>query len=231
MKITKNRKKTDGKLEPGKMYTIQEASALVKQVTICKFNASVDLHIRLGIDPRKADQAIRGTTALPHGTGKEKKVLVLCTPEFEEEARKAGADFIGLDDYVEKIMGGWTDIDVVIATPSVMPKIAKLGRVLGPRNLMPNPKVGTVTNEVGNAVTEVKRGKVAFKVDKYGIIHSSIGRISFEPSQIAENSEELIRTLSRMKPSSAKGIYFKSITMASTMSPGIAIDPRTIPGA
>lgn len=231
MKITKNRKKTDGKLEPGKMYTIQEASALVKQVTTCKFNASVDLHIRLGIDPRKADQAIRGTTALPHGTGKEKKVLVLCTPEFEEEARKAGADFIGLDDYIEKIMGGWTDIDVVIATPSVMPKIAKLGRVLGPRNLMPNPKVGTVTNEVGNAVTEVKRGKVAFKVDKYGIIHSSIGRISFEPNQIAENSEELIRTLSRMKPSSAKGIYFKSITMASTMSPGIAIDPRTIPGA
>ena len=213
------------------MYTIQEASALVKQVTTCKFNASVDLHIRLGIDPRKADQAIRGTTALPHGTGKEKKVLVLCTPEFEEEARKAGADFIGLDDYIEKIMGGWTDIDVVIATPSVMPKIAKLGRVLGPRNLMPNPKVGTVTNEVGNAVTEVKRGKVAFKVDKYGIIHSSIGRISFEPNQIAENSEELIRTLSRMKPSSAKGIYFKSITMASTMSPGIAIDPRTIPGA
>ncbi|MBK6730394.1 MAG: 50S ribosomal protein L1 [Bacteroidetes bacterium] len=231
MKITKNRKKTDGKLEPGKMYTIQEASALVKQVTTCKFNASVDLHIRLGIDPRKADQAIRGTTALPHGTGKEKKVLVLCTPEFEEDARKAGADFIGLDDYVEKIMGGWTDIDVVIATPSVMPKIAKLGRVLGPRNLMPNPKVGTVTNDVGNAVTEVKRGKVAFKVDKYGIIHSSIGRISFEPNQIAENSEELIRTLSRMKPSSAKGIYFKSITMASTMSPGIAIDPRTIPGA
>ncbi len=213
------------------MYTIQEASALVKQVTTCKFNASVDLHIRLGIDPRKADQAIRGTTALPHGTGKEKKVLVLCTPEFEEDARKAGADFIGLDDYVEKIMGGWTDIDVVIATPSVMPKIAKLGRVLGPRNLMPNPKVGTVTNDVGNAVTEVKRGKVAFKVDKYGIIHSSIGRISFEPNQIAENSEELIRTLSRMKPSSAKGIYFKSITMASTMSPGIAIDPRTIPGA
>lgn len=231
MKITKNRKKTEGKLEPGKMYTIQEASALVKQVTTCKFNASVDLHIRLGIDPRKADQAIRGTTALPHGTGKEKKVLVLCTPEFEEDARKAGADFIGLDDYVEKIMGGWTDIDVVIATPSVMPKIAKLGRVLGPRNLMPNPKVGTVTNEVGNAVTEIKKGKVAFKVDKYGIIHSSIGRISFAPNQIAENSEELIRTLARMKPSSAKGTYFKSITMASTMSPGIAIDPRTIPGA
>lgn len=230
MKITKNRKKINGKLEEGKMYTIQEASALVKQVTTCKFNASVDLHIRLGIDPRKADQAIRGTTALPHGTGKEKKVLVLCTPEFEEDAKKAGADFVGLDDYVEKIMAGWTDIDVVIATPSVMPKIAKLGRVLGPRNLMPNPKVGTVTNEVGNAVTEVKKGKVAFKVDKYGIIHSSIGRINFQPDQIAENSEELIRTLAKMKPSSAKGIYFRSITMASTMSPGITIDPRTVPG-
>lgn len=231
MKLTKNRKKIIGRLEPGKLYTLQEASALLKMITTCKFNASVDLHIRLGIDPRKADQAIRGTTALPHGTGKVKKVLVLCTPEFEDDAKKAGADYVGLDDYVEKIMGGWTDIDVVIATPSVMPKIAKLGRVLGPRNLMPNPKVGTVTNEVGNAVTEVKRGKVAFKVDKYGIIHSSIGRISFKTEQLAENSEELIRTLARLKPSSAKGIYFKSITMASTMSPGIAIDTRTIPGA
>lgn len=230
MKITKNRKKVEGKVEAGKMYSLPEASALVKLITTCKFNASVDLHIRLGIDPRKADQAIRGTTALPHGTGKEKKVLVLCTPEFEEDAKKAGADFVGLDEFVDKIMGGWTDIDVVIATPSVMPKIAKLGRVLGPRNLMPNPKVGTVTNEVGNAVTEVKKGKVAFKVDKYGIIHSSIGRISFQPNQIAENSEELIRTLAKMKPSSAKGIYFKSITMASTMSPGIAIDPKTVGG-
>lgn len=230
MKITKNRKKVEGKVEAGKMYSLTEASALVKLVTTCKFNASVDLHIRLGIDPRKADQAIRGTTALPHGTGKEKKVLVLCTPEFEEDAKKAGADYVGLDEFVDKIMGGWTDIDVVIATPSVMPKIAKLGRVLGPRNLMPNPKVGTVTNEVGNAVTEVKKGKVAFKVDKYGIIHSSIGRVSFQPNQIAENSEELIRTLAKMKPSSAKGIYFKSITMASTMSPGIAIDPRTVGG-
>lgn len=228
--MTKNRKKADGLVDSGKLYSIQEASNLVKQVTTCKFNASVDLHIRLGIDPRKADQAIRGTTALPHGTGKEKRVLVLCTPEKEEEAKAAGADYAGLDEYVEKITNGWTDIDVVIATPSVMPKIAKLGRVLGPRNLMPNPKVGTVTNEVGQAVQEVKKGKVAFKVDKFGIIHSSIGRVSFNAEQIAENSEELLRTLARMKPSTAKGIYFKSITMASTMSPGIGIDPKTVGG-
>jgi len=228
--VTKNRKKADGLVDSGKLYSIQEASNLVKQVTTCKFNASVDLHIRLGIDPRKADQAIRGTTALPHGTGKEKRVLVLCTPEKEEEAKAAGADYAGLDEYVEKITNGWTDIDVVIATPSVMPKIAKLGRVLGPRNLMPNPKVGTVTNDVGQAVQEVKKGKVAFKVDKFGIIHSSIGRVSFNAEQIAENSEELLRTLARMKPSTAKGIYFKSITMASTMSPGIGIDPKTVGG-
>jgi large subunit ribosomal protein L1 len=230
VRVTKNRKKADGLVDSGKLYSIQEASNLVKQVTTCKFNASVDLHIRLGIDPRKADQAIRGTTALPHGTGKEKRVLVLCTPEKEEEAKAAGADYAGLDEYVEKITNGWTDIDVVIATPSVMPKIAKLGRVLGPRNLMPNPKVGTVTNDVGQAVQEVKTGKVAFKVDKFGIIHSSIGRVSFNAEQIAENSEELLRTLARMKPSTAKGIYFKSITMASTMSPGIGIDPKTVGG-
>ena len=230
MRVTKNRKKADGLVDSGKLYSIQEASNLVKQVTTCKFNASVDLHIRLGIDPRKADQAIRGTTALPHGTGKEKRVLVLCTPEKEEEAKAAGADYAGLDEYVEKITNCWTDIDVVIATPSVMPKIAKLGRVLGPRNLMPNPKVGTVTNDVGQAVQEVKTGKVAFKVDKFGIIHSSIGRVSFNAEQIAENSEELLRTLARMKPSTAKGIYFKSITMASTMSPGIGIDPKTVGG-
>ncbi len=210
------------------MYTLREAAELVKKSTTCKFNASVDLHVRLGIDPRKADQAIRGTTALPHGTGKEKKVLVLCTPEKEDEARNAGADYVGLDEFIDKISNGWIDMDVVIATPSVMPKIAKLGRVLGPRNLMPNPKVGTVTNEVGDAITEVKKGKVAFKVDKYGIIHSSIGRISFETDQIAENSEELIRALAKLKPSSAKGAYFKSITMASTMSPGISIDPKSI---
>jgi len=207
---------------------LREAAELVKKSTTCKFNASVDLHVRLGIDPRKADQAIRGTTALPHGTGRDKKVLVLCTPDKEDEARKAGADYVGLDEFVDKIVGGWIDMDVVIATPSVMPKIAKLGRVLGPRNLMPNPKVGTVTNEVGEAITEVKKGKVAFKVDKYGIIHSSIGRVSFNPDQIAENSEELIKALAKLKPASAKGAYFKSITMASTMSPGIAIDPKSV---
>ncbi len=228
MKLTKNRKKVQALVDSNKMYTLREAAELVKKSTTCKFNASVDLHVRLGIDPRKADQAIRGTTALPHGTGKEKKVLVLCTPEKEDEARNAGADYVGLDEFIDKISNGWIDMDVVIATPSVMPKIAKLGRVLGPRNLMPNPKVGTVTNEVGDAITEVKKGKVAFKVDKYGIIHSSIGRISFETDQIAENSEELIRALAKLKPSSAKGAYFKSITMASTMSPGISIDPKSI---
>lgn len=228
MKLTKNRKKVQALVDSNKLYSLREAAELVKKSTTCKFNASVDLHVRLGIDPRKADQAIRGTTALPHGTGRDKKVLVLCTPDKEEEARKAGADYVGLDEFVDKIVGGWIDMDVVIATPSVMPKIAKLGRVLGPRNLMPNPKVGTVTNEVGQAITEVKKGKVAFKVDKYGIIHSSIGRISFNPDQIAENSEELIKALAKLKPASAKGAYFKSITMASTMSPGIAIDPKSV---
>ena len=230
MGLTKNRKKIQGKIESARMYSLKEASELVKQVTTCKFNASVDLHIRLGIDPRKADQAIRGTTALPHGTGKEKKVLVLCTPDKEAEAKAAGADYVGLTEFVDKITGGWVDMDVVIATPNVMPQIAKLGRILGPRNLMPNPKVGTVTNDVGQAVAEVKKGKVAFKVDKYGIIHSSIGRVNFNPQQIEENSEELIKTLAKLKPSSAKGIYFRSITMASTMSPGISIDPKTVPG-
>ena len=228
MKLTKNRKKVQALVDSNKLYSLKEAAELVKKATTCKFNASVDLHVRLGIDPRKADQAIRGTTALPHGTGRDKKVLVLCTPDKEDEARKAGADYVGLDEYVDKISAGWNDMDVVIAIPSVMPKIAKLGRVLGPRNLMPNPKVGTVTNDVGIAITEVKKGKVAFKVDKYGIIHSSIGRISFDVSQIAENSEELIKALAKLKPSSAKGAYFRSITMASTMSPGISIDPKTV---
>jgi large subunit ribosomal protein L1 len=228
VKLTKNRKKVQTLVDSNKLYSLKEAAELVKKATTCKFNASVDLHVRLGIDPRKADQAIRGTTALPHGTGRDKKVLVLCTPDKEDEARKAGADYVGLDEYVDKISAGWIDMDVVIATPSVMPKIAKLGRVLGPRNLMPNPKVGTVTNDVGIAIMEVKKGKVAFKVDKYGIIHSSIGRISFDVSQIAENSEELIKALAKLKPSSAKGAYFRSITMASTMSPGISIDPKTV---
>lgn len=228
MKLTKNRKKVQALVDSNKLYSLREAAELVKKSTTCKFNASVDLHVRLGIDPRKADQAIRGTTALPHGTGRDKKVLVLYAPDKEDEARKAGADYVGLDEFVDKIVGGWIDMDVVIATPSVMPKIAKLGRVLGPRNLMPNPKVDAVTNEVGEAITEVKKGKVAFKVDKYGIIHSSIGRVSFNPDQIAENSEELIKALAKLKPASAKGAYFKSITMASTMSPGIAIDPKSV---
>lgn len=226
MKLTKNRKAVIEKVDKNKAYTVAEASALVKEVSNLKFDGSVDLHINLGVDPRKADQAIRGTVSLPAGTGKEKKVLVLCTPDKEEEAKEAGADYVGLDDYADKIAGGWTDIDVVIATPSVMPKIAKLGRVLGPRNLMPNPKSGTVTNDISEAVKEVKKGKIAFKVDKYGIIHASIGRLSFSPDDIAANARELLSTLSKMKPASAKGVYFKNITMASTMSPAIKVDPK-----
>ncbi len=215
-------------MDKTKFYTIAEASALIKDLTKLKFNASVDLHVNLGVDPRKADQAVRGTVSLPAGTGKDKKVLVLCTPDKEEEAKAAGADFVGLDDYSEKILAGWTDVDVIIATPSVMPKIARLGRILGPRNLMPNPKSGTVTNDVGQAVKEVKKGKIAFKVDKFGIIHSSIGRVSFTPAQIEENAREFLNTLAKLKPSSAKGTYIKSITMASTMSPGIKIDAKQV---
>lgn len=228
MKLTKQRKGVQDKVDKTKFYSITEASALIKDVTSLKFNASVDLHVNLGVDPRKADQAVRGTVSLPAGTGKDKKVLVLCTPEKEEEATAAGADFVGLDEYSEKILAGWTDVDVIIATPSVMPKIARLGRILGPRNLMPNPKSGTVTNDVGEAVKEVKKGKIAFKVDKFGIVHSSIGRVSFTPEQIAENAREFLNTLAKMKPVSAKGTYFKSITMASTMSPAIKIDAKQI---
>ncbi len=224
--ITKTRKKAESKLKPNAVYSMTDAAALVKEVNTTKFNASVDIHIRLGIDPRKADQAIRGTAALPHGTGKEKKVLVLCPPEKEEEAKKAGADFAGLAEYVTKIEGGWADIDVVIATPSVMPKIAKLGKILGPRNLMPNPKSGTVTENVADAVKEVKSGKIAFRVDKQGIIHASIGRVNFSKDQIATNANELLQTVIRMKPSTAKGTYVKSVTLASSMSPGIAIDTK-----
>ncbi|MDX2001107.1 MAG: 50S ribosomal protein L1 [Chitinophagales bacterium] len=228
MKLTKNRKTVANKVDREKIYSIQEAATLVKEVTKVKFDASVDLHVNLGVDPRKADQAVRGTVSLPSGTGKDKKVLVLCTPDKENEAKDAGADYVGLDEYVDKITAGWTDIDVVIATPSVMPKIAKLGRVLGPRNLMPNPKSGTVTNDLGEAVREVKKGKIAFKVDKYGIVHSSIGRISFTPEQIAANAKEFISTLAKLKPASAKGTYFKNITMASTMSPAIKIDSKSV---
>jgi len=200
---------------------------LVKDVNITKFDASVDLHIRLGVDPKKADQAVRGTVTLPHGTGKTKKVLVLCTPDKEAEARAAGADFVGLDEFITKIEGGWVDVDVIVATPSVMPKIGRLGKVLGPRNLMPNPKTGTVTNNVADAVNEVKGGKIAFKVDKAGIIHASIGRVSFGPEKIAENSQELINAIIKLKPSSAKGIYLRGVSLASSMSPGIAVDTKT----
>jgi large subunit ribosomal protein L1 len=228
MGITKKRKVADTKVDDKKFYSLSEASSLVKEVNCTKFDSSVDLHIRLGVDPKKADQAVRGTVTLPHGTGKTKKVLVLCTPEKEEEARKAGADFVGLDDFIKKIEGGWTDIDVIVATPSVMPKIGKLGKILGPRNLMPNPKTGTVTNDVDAAVKDVKAGKVAFKVDKAGIIHASIGRVSFSPEKLSENSLELLNALIKAKPSTAKGTYLKSVFMASTMSPAIAVDTKVL---
>src|SRR6476659_9656931 len=224
--IGKKRKTAEGKLEKNKAYSLKEASSIVKTVNTTKFDASVDLHIRLGVDPKKADQAIRGMVTLPHGTGKTKKVLVLCTPDKEAEAKSAGADFVGLDEFVQKIEGGWVDVDVIVATPSVMPRIGKLGKILGPRNLMPNPKTGTVTNDVSAAVADVKAGKVAFKVDKAGIIHASIGRVSFAPQKLAENSQELLNAIIRAKPSSAKGTYLKGISMASSMSPGISIDTK-----
>jgi large subunit ribosomal protein L1 len=224
--ISKKRKVADTKLEANKSYSLKEASALVKSITTCKFDASVDLHIRLGVDPKKADQAIRGTVSLPHGTGKTKRVLVLCPPDKEAEAKAAGADYAGLEEFVTKIEGGWVDVDVIIATPSVMPKIGKLGKVLGPRNLMPNPKTGTVTNDVANAINDVKGGKIAFKVDKVGIIHASIGRISFTPDKIAENCQELINAILKAKPSSSKGTYVRGVSMASSMSPGITIDAK-----
>jgi large subunit ribosomal protein L1 len=229
-KVSKKRKAVNDKIESGKLYSLEAASALVKEVNTAKFDASVDLHIKLGVDPRKADQAIRGTAALPHGTGKTKTVLVFCNPENVDEAKNAGADYVGLEEYITKIEQGWTDIDVIIATPSVMPKIARLGRVLGPRNLMPNPKSGTVTIELSKAIEDVKKGKIAFKIDKFGIIHASIGRISFTPQQIKENAQELVVTLAKMKPSTAKGTYIKSLTLASTMSPGVPVDSKTIGG-
>ena len=226
--ITKKRKIANTRVENSKAYTLKEASTLVRQVNTTKFDSSVDLHIRLGVDPKKADQAVRGTVSLPHGTGKTKRVLVLCTPDKEAEAKAAGADYTGLDEFITKIEGGWTDIDVIIATPSVMPKIGKLGKVLGPRNLMPNPKTGTVTNDVAGAINDLKGGKIAFKVDKVGIIHASIGRVSFAPEKIAENSQELINAIIKLKPSSSKGTYLKGVSMASTMSPGIAIDTKSV---
>jgi large subunit ribosomal protein L1 len=227
MALTKKRKVATAKVDSNKVYTLREASSLVKEVNTTKFDASVDLHVRLGVDPKKADQSIRGTVSLPHGTGKTKKVLVLCTPDKEAEAKSAGADFVGLDEFIQKIEGGWVDIDVIIATPSVMPKIGKLGKILGPRNLMPNPKTGTVTNDVAAAINEVKGGKIAFKIDKAGIIHASIGRVSFAPDKIVENSQELINAIIKAKPATSKGTYLKSVFMASSMSPGISIDTKT----
>lgn len=226
--ITKKRKIANTKVDSNKAYSLKEASTLVKQVNTTKFDSSVDLHIRLGVDPKKADQAIRGTVSLPHGTGKTKRVLVLCTPDKEAEAKAAGADYVGLEEFITKIEGGWTDIDVIVATPSVMPKIGKLGKVLGPRNLMPNPKTGTVTNDVTGAINDMKGGKIAFKVDKVGIIHASIGRVSFASEKIAENSQELINAIIKLKPSSSKGTYLRGVSMASTMSPGIVIDTKSV---
>ena len=226
MAITKKRKAALAKVDKNKVYSLKDASALVKEVNTTKFDSSVDLHVRLGVDPKKADQSIRGTVTLPHGTGKTKRVLVLCTPDKEADAKAAGADFVGLDEFIQKIEGGWVDVDVIVATPSVMPKIGKLGKVLGPRNLMPNPKTGTVTNDVAAAVNEVKGGKIAFKVDKAGIIHASIGRVSFSPEKLVENSQELINAIIKAKPATAKGSYVKSVFLASSMSPGIAVDTK-----
>lgn len=227
-KATKKRQAVNGKVDITKLHNLEEAMKLVKDVNIAKFDASVDLHVRLGIDPRKADQALRGTVSLPHGTGKVKRVLVFCTPDKEEEAKAAGADYVGLDDLINKVADGWTDVDVVIAMPQVMAKVGRVGRILGPRGLMPNPKTGTVTQDVGAAVDDIKSGKIAFRVDKYGIVHSSIGRVSFTPDKLVDNASEFLSTLVRLKPSSAKGIYMRSITVASTMSPGIKIDAKIV---
>lgn len=228
--ISKKRKEALAKYDQAKVYTLAEASKIVKDITYTKFDSSVDLDIRLGVDPRKANQMVRGIAVLPHGTGKTIRVLVLCTPDKEEEAREAGADFVGLDDYIQKIEGGWTDVDVIITMPTIMAKLGKLGKILGPRNLMPNPKAGTVTLEVGKAVKEVKAGKIDFKVDKTGILHAAIGKSSFSEDKLYDNAVELLQTVAKLKPSSAKGTYFKSIYISSTMSPGICIDPKSVPG-
>lgn len=227
-KLTKNQKIVASKVEAGKSYSLDEASKLLKEITFTKFDASVDIDIRLGVDPRKANQMVRGTVSLPHGVGKEVRVLALCTPDKEAEAQEAGADYVGLDEYINKIKSGWTDIDVIITMPSVMGKIGALGRVLGPRGLMPNPKSGTVTNDIGAAIKEVKAGKIDFKVDKAGIIHTSVGKISFDPKQIRENAKEFIDTVVRLKPTSAKGTYIKSIYLSTTMSAGIKVDPKSV---
>ncbi len=227
-KLTKNQKLALEKIEAGKSYSLKEAAALVKEITTTKFDASVDIDVRLGVDPRKANQMVRGVVSLPAGTGKVVRVLALCTPDAEADAKAAGADYVGLDEYIEKIKGGWTDVDVIITMPSIMGKIGALGRVLGPRGLMPNPKSGTVTNEVGKAVKEVKQGKIDFKVDKSGIVHTSIGKVSFTADQIMENAKAFIDTLVKLKPTTSKGVYIKSIFLSSTMSLGIKIDPKTV---
>ncbi len=227
-KLTKNQKLALEKIEAGKSYSLAEAAALVKDVTTTKFDASVDIDVRLGVDPRKSNQMVRGVVSLPNGTGKSVRVLALCTPDAEADAKAAGADYVGLDEYIDKIKGGWTDVDVIITMPSIMGKIGALGRVLGPRGLMPNPKSGTVTNEIGKAVKEVKQGKIDFKVDKFGIVHASIGKVSFDPQAICENARAFIDMLNKLKPSTAKGEYVKSIYLSSTMSPGIKIDPKLV---
>ena len=227
-KLTKKRKEAFAKIEPGKSYSLKEAAALVKEITTTKFDASVDVDVRLGVDPRKANQMVRGVVTLPHGTGKQVRVLALCTPDKEAEAKEAGADYVGLDEYIEKIRGGWTEIDVIITMPAIMGKIGALGRVLGPRGLMPNPKSGTVTNDIAAAVKDVKSGKIDFKVDKTGIVHTSIGKASFSAEQIYDNAHEIISTLIRLKPTAAKGTYVKSIYHSSTMSPSIKIDPKSV---
>ncbi|TNE77314.1 MAG: 50S ribosomal protein L1 [Bacteroidetes bacterium] len=227
-RVSKKRKEALAKIDAEKAYSLTDACNLVKEVSTAKFDASVDVAVRLGVDPRKANQMVRGTVALPHGTGKDMKVLVLCTPDKEEEAKAAGADYVGLDEYIDKIKGGWTDIDVIITMPAVMGKVGALGRILGPRGLMPNPKTGTVTMEVGKAVSEVKAGKIDFKVDKYGIVHSAVGKVSFEGDKLRENANELIQTLIKLKPSAAKGTYIKSVYISSTMSPGIQIDTKSL---
>ena len=227
-KLTKNSKLASEKVETGKLYSIDEAAKLVKEITSTKFDASVDMDVRLGVDPRKANQMVRGVVTLPHGTGKNIRVLVLCTPDKEEEAKAAGADYVGLDEYIEKIKGGWTDIDVIITMPSVMGKVGALGRVLGPRGLMPNPKSGTVTMDIAKAVTEVKAGKIDFKVDKYGIIHSSVAKVSFDAEKIVDNAKEFVGIINKLKPSAAKGTYIKSVYLSSTMSLGIQLDIKSL---
>ncbi|HAQ70230.1 50S ribosomal protein L1 [Salibacteraceae bacterium] len=227
MSLTKNRKASIEKVDKNATYSLNDASALIKDISTTKFDASVDVSIRLGVDPRKSNQMVRGVVTLPHGTGKDVKVLVLCTPDKEQEAKDAGAEYVGLDEYIAKIKGGWTDVDVIITTPSVMGKVGPLGRVLGPRGLMPNPKTGTVTMDVGKAVQEVKAGKIDFKVDKYGIVHASVGKVSFDAQKIAENASELLQTIIKLKPASAKGSYVKTIYMSSTMSPSVQVDTKS----